>query len=94
MASRRFGRDLAGNPFITTEGRIMTWGIPTDLFLQFHVFISLVAIAAGLVVFYGLLSGKSLPFRTALFLLTTILTSVNGFPLPPFGFDPPPNSPG
>lgn len=26
---------------------------------------------------------------TALFLATTILTSVTGFPLPPFGFDPP-----
>ena len=26
---------------------------------------------------------------TALFLITTILTSLSGFPLPPFGFDPP-----
>jgi hypothetical protein len=26
---------------------------------------------------------------TALFLATTILTSVTGFPIPPFGFDPP-----
>ena len=26
---------------------------------------------------------------TVLFLATTILTSVTGFPLPPFGFDPP-----
>jgi hypothetical protein len=67
----------------------MTSGMPTDLLLQFHVFISLVAIAAGLIVFYGLLTGHPFPFWTALFLITTILTSITGFPLPPFGFDPP-----
>jgi len=67
----------------------MTWGIPTDLFLQIHVILSLVAMAAGFVVLYGLLSGKHLSGWTALFLATMILTSVTGFPLPPFGFDPP-----
>src|SRR5215510_1050476 len=67
----------------------MTWGIPTDLFLQIHVILSLVARAAGFVVLYGLLSGKHLSGWTALFLATMILTSVTGFPLPPFGFDPP-----
>ncbi len=67
----------------------MTWGIPTDQFVQIHVLLSLIAIAFGLVVLHGLLTGK--PFRTwtALFLVATILTSVTGFPLPPFGFDPP-----
>jgi hypothetical protein len=59
------------------------------LFLQFHVFISLVAIVVGLIVVYGLITGQGFPFWTALFLLTTIVTSVTGFPLPPFGFDPP-----
>jgi hypothetical protein len=67
----------------------MTWGIPTDLFLQFHVFISLVAIVVGLIVVYGLITDQGFPFWTALFLVTTIVTSVTGFPLPPFGFDPP-----
>jgi len=67
----------------------MTFGIPTELFLQIHVVISLIGIASGLVVLYGLLSGKLLAGWTALFLLTTILTSLTGFPLPPFGFDPP-----
>jgi hypothetical protein len=67
----------------------MTFGIPTELFLQIHVAISLLGIASGLVVLYGLLSGKSLAGWTALFLLTTILTSLTGFPLAPFGFDPP-----
>src|ERR1700730_15501842 len=67
----------------------MTWGIPTSLFLQLHVLISLIGIGSGFVVVYGLLTGKPLRGWTALFLVTTILTSVTGFPLPPFGFDPP-----
>jgi hypothetical protein len=57
--------------------------------LIFHVAISLVGIFAGLVVLYGLLRGKLDSGWTALFLATTILTSATGFPLPPFGFDPP-----
>src|SRR5215467_8294361 len=67
----------------------MTFGIPTELFLQIHVVISLIGIASGLVVLYGLVSGKRLAGWTALFLGSTILTSLTGFPLPPFGFDPP-----
>ncbi len=67
----------------------MTWGIPTDTFLQIHVLVSLIGIAAGLVVLYGLLTAQRLAGWTALFLAATILTSVTGFPLPPFGFDPP-----
>ena len=66
----------------------MTWGIPTDAFLQIHVALSLIGIASGLVVLYGLLNGNPLAGWTALFLVTTILTGVTGFPLPPFGFDP------
>jgi hypothetical protein len=57
--------------------------------LQIHVVLSLIGILTGLVVFYGLLTGMSLGAWTAIFLATTILTSVTGFPLPPFGFDPP-----
>jgi hypothetical protein len=67
----------------------MTWGLPTHLFLQIHVGLSLVGIVAGLIVLYGLLAGRALGGWTALFLLTTILTSVTGFPLAPFGLDPP-----
>src|SRR5262249_34227925 len=67
----------------------MTWGIPTDTFLQIHVILSLVGIASGLIVLYGLLTGNPLGAWTAVFLATTILTGVTGFPLPPFGFDPP-----
>jgi hypothetical protein len=57
--------------------------------LQFHVAISLIGIASGLVVLYGLIIGRAFGAWTALFLATTILTSVTGFPLAPFGFDPP-----
>src|SRR6201996_6661559 len=67
----------------------MTWGIPTHLFLEIHVGLSLIGIASGLVVLYGLLTGKPLRGWTALFLVMTILTSVTGYPIPPFGFDPP-----
>ena len=67
----------------------MTWGIPTDIFLDIHVALSLIALVLGLIVLYGLLSGEVLGAWTVLFLLGLILTSVTGFPLPPFGLDPP-----
>jgi hypothetical protein len=67
----------------------MTWRIPTDIFLEIHIALSLIGIVSGLVVLYGLLTGQALGGWTALFLGTTILTSVTGFPLPPFGLDPP-----
>ena len=67
----------------------MTWGIPTAAFVTIHVVLSLIGIAAGLVVLAGLLKGKAFGGWTTLFLATTILTSVTGFPLPPLGIDPP-----
>ena len=57
--------------------------------LQFHVAISLVGIIAGFAMLYGLLLGKTFSASITVFLVTTILTSLSGFPLPPFGFDPP-----
>jgi hypothetical protein len=47
-----------------------------------HVVISLIGIGAGLVVMYGLLVGKRLDGITAIFLVTTVLTSVTGFGFP------------
>jgi uncharacterized membrane protein YccC len=67
----------------------MTFGMPTSLFLQIHVALSLIGIVTGLVVAYGLLTQHSFPRWTAVFLATTALTSLTGYPLPPFGFDPP-----
>ena len=66
----------------------MTWGIPTDTFLQIHVILSLIGIASGFIVLYGLLTGNPLSAWTAIFLVTTILTGITGFPLAPLGFTP------
>jgi hypothetical protein len=57
--------------------------------LQIHVLLSLIGIVAGLVVLRGLLIGRQSDGWTALFLGSTILTGISGFPLAPFGFDPP-----
>jgi hypothetical protein len=46
------------------------------------VIISLVGIVSGLVVLFGMFGAHRLPGWTALFLLTTILTSVTGFLFP------------
>ena len=47
-----------------------------------HVAISLIGIVSGFVVVFGLLGAKRLDGWTALFLTTTVLTSVTGFLLP------------
>jgi hypothetical protein len=67
----------------------MTWGIPTDLLVKIHVVLSLIGIASGLIVLLGLVGGRLLAGWTALFLATTVLTSVTAFPLPPVVLDPP-----
>jgi hypothetical protein len=51
----------------------------SQAFTLFHVVISLIAIASGLVVLYGLLSSNAMPAMTAVFLATTVLTSVTGY---------------
>jgi hypothetical protein len=51
-------------------------------FTLLHVIISLIAIVTGLMVMFGLLGSKRMPGLTAIFLLTTILTSVTGFLFP------------
>jgi hypothetical protein len=58
------------------------------MLLQFHVLVSLIGIVSGLVVLYGLLTGRPFGAWTALFLAATVVTSVTGFPLPPFGLTP------
>lgn len=51
-------------------------------FTMFHVALSLVGIGSGFVVLYGLLTSKRLDGWTALFLSTTVATSVTGFMFP------------
>jgi hypothetical protein len=52
------------------------------IFTFVHVLISSIGIVAGLVVAYGLLTAKRLDRWTAVFLWTTLLTSVTGFMFP------------
>ena len=57
-------------------------------FTLFHVAISLVGIASGFVVLWGLLTLKRLDGWNALFLWTTVATSVTGFFFPVHHFMP------
>jgi hypothetical protein len=57
-------------------------------FTQFHVAISLLGILSGLVVVIGLLTARRLDRWTALFLLSTLATSVTGFFFPFHGVTP------
>jgi len=57
-------------------------------FTKLHVVISLIAILSGLVVMAGLLLGRRLNRWTALFLISTVLTSVTGLFFPFSGVTP------
>ena len=60
----------------------MIFGMTTSTYTLVHVLLSLVGIASGLVVVFGLLTGKRLDGWTALFLATTVATSLTGFGFP------------
>src|SRR5882762_2482672 len=60
----------------------MVWGMTLATFTEVHVVLSLVAVAAGFVVMTGLLGGRDRGEWTALFLATTVATSVTGFGFP------------
>jgi hypothetical protein len=47
-----------------------------------HVIISLIGIVSGIIVMFGMLGSNRMPGLTAIFLLSTILTSVTGFGFP------------
>ena len=57
-------------------------------FTLIHVVISVVGFVSGLVVLGGLMAGAGLTGWTALFLVTTILTSVTGFGFPTAAVSP------
>jgi hypothetical protein len=59
-----------------------------ETFTKVHVIISLIGIASGFVVMIGLLTGRRLNAWTAIFLTTTVATSVTGFFFPFHGFTP------
>ena len=66
----------------------MIAGLSIENFTILHTAISLIAIASGLIVLAGMLRARRLPDWTAVFLVTTILTSVTGFMFPINGLTP------
>jgi hypothetical protein len=66
----------------------MILGMSLSTFTTVHVIISLVAILSGFVAVYGMLTNQRLDGWTALFLTTTVLTSVTGFLFPLSGVTP------
>jgi hypothetical protein len=66
----------------------MILGMSLSAFTQLHVAISLIGIAAGFIVIIGMIASRTLPLVTALFLLTTALTSLTGFLFPFHGATP------
>jgi hypothetical protein len=60
----------------------MILGLSLLTFVTVHVIISLIGILAGFIVMSGMLGSNRMPGWTALFLLTTILTSLTGFGFP------------
>jgi hypothetical protein len=66
----------------------MILGMSLATFTVVHVVLSLIGIAAGLVVAFGMLGARRLGNWTAVFLATTVLTSVTGFLFPFDGVKP------
>ena len=60
----------------------MILGMTTSTFTMVHVLLSLVGIGSGFLVVYGMFAGKRFDGATAIFLVTTVLTSVTGFLFP------------
>jgi hypothetical protein len=60
----------------------MVLGMSLETFTLIHVTISLIGIASGIVVMYGFLTDQRLDRWTAVFLLSTTLTSLTGFLFP------------
>src|SRR5882762_9072879 len=65
----------------------MILGLSLSTFVLVHVIISLIGIAAGFIVMFGMLGSNRMPGWTAIFLLLTILTNATGFLIPPLLFD-------
>jgi hypothetical protein len=60
----------------------MALGMSVSTFTLVHVLLSLVGIGSGLLVVYGLILVKRFDGATAIFLATTVLTSLSGFLFP------------
>jgi hypothetical protein len=60
----------------------MILGMSIETFTQVHIIISLIGIVTGLVILRGMLASRDSAGWTAIFLVTTVLTSVTGFFFP------------
>jgi uncharacterized membrane protein SirB2 len=60
----------------------MVLGMTLSTFTLVHVLLSLAGLGSGLIVVFGMLAGKRFDGWTAIFLITTVLTSVTGFLFP------------
>jgi len=60
----------------------MVLGMSLATFTMVHVIISLIGIVSGIIVMFGMLGSSRMPGLTAIFLLSTILTSATGFGFP------------
>src|SRR4051812_28134623 len=60
----------------------MILGMSTATYTLLHVLISLAGIGSGFIVAYGLITAKRFEGWTAIFLFTTVLTSITGFGFP------------
>ena len=67
----------------------MILGMSTAAFTEFHVILSLLGIASGVIVMLAMIVRKFVPTWTALFLLTTVGTSATGFLFHSAQFGPP-----
>jgi hypothetical protein len=68
---------------------LMILGMSVATFTVLHTAISLIGIAAGLMVLGGLFGGQRMPVLTAVFLGATVLTSITGFMFPLKTIGPP-----
>jgi hypothetical protein len=66
----------------------MILGLSTAAFTSLHVLLSLIGIATGFIVVFGMIGARWLSRWNTLFLVTTLLTSVTGFLFPFKGVTP------
>jgi hypothetical protein len=78
-----FERSVVAFAFVLKGECVMILGMSLSTFTTVHVIISLIGIASGIIVMFGLLGSRRMPGMTAIFLLFTILTSATGFLIPP-----------
>ncbi len=60
----------------------MVFGMSLETYTLIHVVISLISIVTGLIVLYGMLTGRRMDSWTAIFLITTVATSATGYGFP------------